>query len=88
LIVVPPLENKYLPYDWGRYSPTWAEIAITVGTCMGMILLYVLFAKFVPMISIWELKGPKHAEPLADQAQSAVSLTGVRLGSTIPSADS
>jgi Ni/Fe-hydrogenase subunit HybB-like protein len=88
LIVVPPLENKYLPYDWGRYSPTWAEIAITVGTCMGMILLYVLFAKFVPMISIWELKGPKHAQPLADQAQSTVSLTGVRLGSTLPSSDS
>ena len=87
LIVVPPLEHKYLPYDWGSYSPTWVEITITVGTFMGMILLYVLFAKFVPMISIWELKGGKHPQPLADQAHSAVSRTGVRLDSTLPSAN-
>jgi molybdopterin-containing oxidoreductase family membrane subunit len=63
LIVVPPLEHKYLPYDWGSYRPTWAEITITVGTLAGMVLLYVLFAKFVPMISIWELKGGQHTKP-------------------------
>src|ERR1035441_5944396 len=62
LICVPPLERKYLPYDWGSYSPTWVEGAITLGTVTGMILLYVLFAKFVPMISIWELKGPEPAQ--------------------------
>src|SRR5579859_4139699 len=49
LIVVPPLEHKYLPYDWGIYHPTWVEIAITAGTLMGMILFYVLFVKFVPI---------------------------------------
>jgi molybdopterin-containing oxidoreductase family membrane subunit len=88
LICVPPLERKYLPYDWGSYSPTWAEITVTIGTFLGMILLYVLFAKFVPMISIWELKGGKQAEPLADQAHSAVSRTAVSLDSTLPSANS
>jgi Ni/Fe-hydrogenase subunit HybB-like protein len=88
LIVVPPLEHKYLPYDWGSYTPTWAELTITVGTLMGMILLYVLFAKFVPMISIWELKGGKHPQPLTDQVHSPVSPIGVPLDSTLPSGSS
>jgi Ni/Fe-hydrogenase subunit HybB-like protein len=88
LIVVPPLEHKYLPYDWGSYRPSSVEVLVTVGTLSGMILLYVLFAKFVPIISIWELKGGKHAQPLADQAHAAVSSTGVRLDSTLPSASS
>jgi len=88
LIVVPPLEHKYLPYDWGNYHVSWTEITIAVGTLSGMILLYVLFAKFVPIISIWELKGGQHAKPLADQAHAAVSPTGVRLDSTLPSASS
>ena len=56
LIIVPSLSRKYLPYSWGTYRPTWIEITITVGTFAGMGLLYMLFVKFVPIISIWELK--------------------------------
>jgi molybdopterin-containing oxidoreductase family membrane subunit len=87
LIVVPPLEHKYLPYDWGSYSPTWVEISITVGTCMGMILLYVLFAKFVPIISIWELKGPEHTRPFAEQANATINAASLLLDGT-PSTNS
>ncbi|MBZ5500648.1 MAG: polysulfide reductase NrfD [Acidobacteriia bacterium] len=88
LIVVPPLEHKYLPYDWGRYHPSWVEIMITVGTASGMVLLYVLFAKFVPLISIWELKGGQHTNPVPHQAQPAVAGTQVRLDPTLPAANS
>ncbi len=88
LIVVPPLEHKYLPYDWGSYRPTWAEITISLGTLAGMVLLYVLFAKFVPMISIWELKGGQHTNPLPHQAQPAVTGTQVRLDPTFPAGNS
>jgi molybdopterin-containing oxidoreductase family membrane subunit len=56
LIIVPSLARKYLPYSWGDYQPTWVEITITVGTFAGVALLYILFSKAVPMISIWELK--------------------------------
>ena len=56
LIIVPSLSRKFLPYAWGTYRPTWVEITITVATFAGMALLYVIFAKFVPIISIWELK--------------------------------
>jgi hypothetical protein len=33
---------------------------ITVATFAAMTLLYTLFAKFVPIISIWELKAGEH----------------------------
>src|SRR5437870_10053554 len=56
LIIVPSLSHKYLPYAWGTYRPTWVEITLTAGTFAAMALFYLLFAKFVPIISIWELK--------------------------------
>ena len=56
LIIVPSLSHKYMPYNWGTYRPTWVEITIMAGTFAGMALLYVLFSKAVPIISIWELK--------------------------------
>lgn len=62
LIIVPSLAHKYLPYAWGVYRPTWVEITITAGTFAGMGLLYLLFVKFVPIISIWELKVGLHRQ--------------------------
>jgi molybdopterin-containing oxidoreductase family membrane subunit len=56
LIIVPSLGHKYLPYSHGTYSPQPVEIIIAIATFAAMVLLYVLFAKFVPIISIWELK--------------------------------
>jgi len=56
LIVVPSLTHKQLPYSWGTYSPTPVELFIMAATFAGMVLLYTLFAKFVPIISIWEMK--------------------------------
>jgi Ni/Fe-hydrogenase subunit HybB-like protein len=62
LIVVPSLGRKYLPYSWSSYHPTWVEITITVGTFAGLALLYLLFSKAVPIISIWELKVGRQIE--------------------------
>jgi Ni/Fe-hydrogenase subunit HybB-like protein len=62
LIVVPSLAHKYLPYSWGEYSPRPTEIVITVATFAAMTLLYTLFAKFVPIISIWEMRAGEHVE--------------------------
>jgi len=60
LIVVPSLGHKYLPYSWSFYRPRPNEIFITVATFAAMMLLYTLFAKFVPIISIWEMKAGDH----------------------------
>jgi molybdopterin-containing oxidoreductase family membrane subunit len=74
LIVVPSLGHKYLPYTWGHYRPRPVEILITISTFAAMTLLYTLFSKFVPIISIWELKVGEHEvheTPLA-RAEHAV----------------
>ena len=63
LIVVPSLSHKYLPYTWGHYRPRPVEIVITIATFAAMTLLYTLFSKFVPIISIWELKAGEHPSP-------------------------
>ena len=63
LIVVPSLGTKYLPYNFGSYRPSPVEITITVATFAAMALLYALFTKFIPIISIWELKAGGHGAP-------------------------
>jgi molybdopterin-containing oxidoreductase family membrane subunit len=60
LIVVPSLSHKYLTYSWGHYRPRPVELIITTATFAAMILLYTLFAKLVPIISVWELKVGEH----------------------------
>ncbi|MEO8681253.1 MAG: NrfD/PsrC family molybdoenzyme membrane anchor subunit [Vicinamibacterales bacterium] len=63
LIIVPSLGHKALPYSWGTYSPQPVEIVIMISTFAAMALLYTLFSKFVPIISIWELKVGDHPKP-------------------------
>jgi molybdopterin-containing oxidoreductase family membrane subunit len=78
LIVVPSLAHKQLPYSWGFYAPRPSEIIITAATFAAMMLLYTLFAKFVPIISIWEMKAGLHPSPaLAPKASAEHALGDV-----------
>ena len=56
LIVAPTLGNPRMIAASGVYAPTWVEISITAATFAGMIVLYLLFSKLFPIISIWEFK--------------------------------
>ncbi|MFQ5854303.1 MAG: NrfD/PsrC family molybdoenzyme membrane anchor subunit [Anaerolineae bacterium] len=62
IIVVPTLENpfipipQYTPTEWAHYTPTWVEWAITAGAFAAFALLYMLFAKVFPIVSIWETR--------------------------------
>src|SRR3989441_4229496 len=69
LIVVPSLARKNLPYTWASYRPQPVEIMITIATFAAMVLLYTLFAKAVPIISIWELKVGGHRQPVLTPEQ-------------------
>ena len=72
LIIVPSLSRKYLPYAWvtNPYRPTWVEITITAATFAAMVMLYMLFSKFIPIISVWELKWGQHTEEVRDPVLS------------------
>jgi molybdopterin-containing oxidoreductase family membrane subunit len=63
LIIVPSLATKHLPYTWSYYRPQPVEIIITIATFAALVLLYALFSKVVPIISVWELKVGGHAQP-------------------------
>ncbi|MGE0362596.1 MAG: NrfD/PsrC family molybdoenzyme membrane anchor subunit [Vicinamibacterales bacterium] len=70
LIIIPGLAHKELPYSWGSYGPRPTEITIMAATFAAMALLYMLFSKFVPIISIWEMKvGNQPHPPKPDTAE-------------------
>ena len=76
LIIVPSLAHKPLAYSWGRYSPRWPEIVIMTSMFAAMALLYVLFSKVVPIISIWELKVGEHSELKAAETVAKAEAAG------------
>ncbi len=55
-IVVPTLSQPRVPWSKVIYSPTWVEIGITLGFGGTFIFLYMLFTKFFPIVSIWEVR--------------------------------
>jgi len=55
IVVTSPMRNA-VSFDWGTYRPRWPEIAITVATFAAFTLLYLLFSKAFPLISLWEVK--------------------------------
>jgi molybdopterin-containing oxidoreductase family membrane subunit len=72
LIIVPSLSYKGTPYSWGTYLPRWPEIVIFSSSFAAMALLYLLFSKFIPIISIWEMKVGEHPHiKVAEEVQKA-----------------
>ncbi len=56
VIVVPSLALPLMPYEWGSYRPTWVEWSITAAGFAGFALAFVLLARFLPVISVWEVE--------------------------------
>jgi Ni/Fe-hydrogenase subunit HybB-like protein len=56
VIIVTSLSHDFLPFAWGNYAPTWVELGISLGSWGFFLMLFFLFAKFLPSISITEVK--------------------------------
>ena len=56
IIVVPSLANPRLEYPTGVYIPSLTEWTLFAGGIAIFILGFLMFAKFFPLISIWEIK--------------------------------
>jgi molybdopterin-containing oxidoreductase family membrane subunit len=59
IIIIPTLYSPRIPiqgvpWEWAHYQPTWVEWSITAGAFATFILLYTLFSKMFPVVSIWE----------------------------------
>jgi Ni/Fe-hydrogenase subunit HybB-like protein len=81
IIVVPSLSVPLMPYEWGRYSPSWVEIAITVASFAGFALIFTLAAKLFPLVSAWEVKEgwEKEEEAVAAIRAAAFPQEGTRV---------
>jgi molybdopterin-containing oxidoreductase family membrane subunit len=56
VIIVTSLAHDYDPYVWGTYSPTYVEVGISLGSFGMFFMLYLLFVKNLPVLSITEIK--------------------------------
>jgi Ni/Fe-hydrogenase subunit HybB-like protein len=56
VIVVTSLHRDFLPSAWGRYAPTFWDWSTFIGTIGLFLTLLFLFLRFLPMISIFEMR--------------------------------
>ena len=55
VVIIPTLQVPLMPFDIGNYTPTWVEWSITVASFAAFMLIFAVFSKLVPLISMWEV---------------------------------
>ena len=61
LIVVPSLSHPRLPMTAASYTPSWVEWSLLAAFLAMFLLLYAVFTKLFPIVSIWEIReGREH----------------------------
>jgi molybdopterin-containing oxidoreductase family membrane subunit len=70
-IIVPSLARDFLPRSWEGFSPTWVDLGLLGGSMCFFGLLFLLFLKFIPPVSITEVKELHHElkEALEEKAE-------------------
>ncbi len=56
VIIVTSLHRDYVPSSWSMFYPTWVDIGVFVGTIGIFFTLFLLFARFFPVLALNELK--------------------------------
>ena len=56
VIIVTSLHRDFLPSSWAMYSPTFWDWSMFIGTIGLFLSLLFLFIRFLPMISIFEIR--------------------------------
>jgi molybdopterin-containing oxidoreductase family membrane subunit len=56
VIIITTLHRDFLPSSWGRYEATGWDWATLFGSLGLFFVLLLLFVRFLPMISITEMK--------------------------------
>ncbi|MCX7929204.1 MAG: polysulfide reductase NrfD [Chlorobi bacterium] len=80
-IIATSLHHDFLPASWGYYTPTWVEVSIFAGTFGIFLTLFLLFAKYIPVIAIAEVKAilptaqPRHHHGTSAMQHSQVEHT-------------
>ena len=56
VIIAGSLATNFMPSQWAFYKPTWVEIMITVASFAWFLMWFTLFSKFLPIVSMTEVK--------------------------------
>ncbi len=56
VIIVTSLHRDYVPSSWSMFYPTWVDVGIFIGTIGIFFTLFLLFARFFPVLALNELK--------------------------------
>jgi hypothetical protein len=56
VIIVTSLHRDFVPSSWGMYYPTQWDFLTFIGTIGLFLTLFFLFMRFVPMISMFEVR--------------------------------
>src|SRR5438874_2793520 len=56
VIIATSLAREFVPSMWFVYNPTWVDLSILFGTIGFFVLLFMLFARLLPPISIAEVR--------------------------------
>ncbi len=59
LIVVPVLSHRDNPFTWTDYTPSFVEISIACGAFAYFFLLYAVFIKLMPIVTIADVREGK-----------------------------
>mgnify|MGYP000027827308 CR=1 FL=1 len=72
LILIPTLGRPMLPYPQPSYTPNWIEWSVMAACVAAIALIFVIFAKFFPLVSVWEIE-EEEAHAAAGGHQEAVA---------------
>lgn len=88
VIIVTSLHRDYLPSSWAMFSPSIIDIGVYVGTIGLFFTLFLLFAKFFPVVNMAEVKailksssdvrpthGKSHSETMHGSAHASNTIT-------------
>jgi molybdopterin-containing oxidoreductase family membrane subunit len=56
VIIVTSLHRDYIPSSWAMFSPSIIDVGIYVGTLGLFFTLFLLFAKYFPVVNMFEVK--------------------------------
>ncbi len=56
VIIVTSLHRDYVPSSWTMFSPTFVDLGVFIGTIGIFFTLFLLFARFFPVLALNELK--------------------------------
>jgi molybdopterin-containing oxidoreductase family membrane subunit len=62
VIIATSLHRDFVPSSWGYFRPTIVDISTFIGTIGLFLTLFLLFARFLPMIALSEVKAVRAHE--------------------------